>query len=191
MPALLDEKIVALTRALDAADLPHAFGGALALAYHATPRATQDIDLNVFVASEEAGRVLDTLAPLGVQPLSPETRRALAERGQARCFWEHVPIDLFFAYDPLHESCRERMLLVPFGDGVVIPILSAEDLAIFKVLFDRHKDWRDLSELLFVLGPDFDAEYARDWLRRIVTPEDERLKRFDGMLRGEEGEQPK
>ena len=44
---LLDEKIVAIGRALEAADIPHAFGGAQALAYYATPRATHDIDLNV------------------------------------------------------------------------------------------------------------------------------------------------
>jgi hypothetical protein len=188
MPALLDEKIVALTHALDRADLPHAFGGALALAYHATPRATQDIDVNVFVASEEAERVLAALEPLGVQHPSAEQRQALRERGQTRCFWEHVPIDLFFAYDPLHESCRERMLRVPFGDGVVIPVLSAEDLSIFKVLFDREKDWRDLREMLFALGPDFDADYTLAWLRRILEPKDERLARFEAMLRSEGGE---
>jgi len=187
MPALLDEKIVALTRALDAAHLPHAFGGALALSYFATPRATQDIDLNVFVASEEAERVLAALGALGVQPPSAEQRQELRERGQGRCFWEHVPIDLFFSYDPFHASCRERLLRVPFGDGVVIPILSAEDLAIFKVLFDREKDWRDLRELLFALGPDFDASYALDWLRRILEPKDGRLARFEAMLRAEEG----
>ena len=66
--------------------------------------------------------------------------RNLAERGQLRCRWEHVPIDLFFAYDPLHARCRERALRVPFGAGASIPILSAEDLAIFKGLFDREKD---------------------------------------------------
>jgi hypothetical protein len=43
----LPEKILAIERALT--DVPHAFGGALALAYHAEPRATIDIDLNVFL----------------------------------------------------------------------------------------------------------------------------------------------
>jgi hypothetical protein len=186
MPLLLDEKIVAITRALEAARVPHAFGGALALAYYATPRATHDIDLNVFAASEEGERVLAALTPLGVAPPDAAQRQALRERGQLRCFWEHVPVDLFFAYDPLHERCRDRLLRVPFGGGVLLPILSAEDLAVFKVLFDRAKDWRDLAELLFALGPEFDAEYALGWLRRILAPNDERMVRFEAMLRGEE-----
>ena len=41
----LDEKIVAIEGALSAVDIPHAFGGANAFAYDATPRATVDIDV--------------------------------------------------------------------------------------------------------------------------------------------------
>jgi hypothetical protein len=182
---LLDEKIVALARALEAAEIPHAFGGALALAYYATPRSTHDIDLNLFAPSEDAERVLAALAPLGVAPPSEAEQRGLRERGQARVRWEHTPLDLFFAYDPLHESCCARMRRVPFGDGVSIPVLSAEDLAVFKVLFGRAKDWRDLAELLFALGPDFDAPYCRDWLGRILEPGDARLARFEALVRGE------
>jgi hypothetical protein len=188
MTLLLDEKILAIGAAFDTAQIPHAFGGALALAYWATPRATLDIDVNVFAASEASGRVLGVLAGLGVAAPSEAERRGLAERGQVRCLWEHVPIDLFFAYDPLHESCRERAQRVPFGARASIPILSAEDLAIFKVLFDRAKDWRDLAELLFALGPDFDAEYAEKWLRRILDAGDHRLQRFEALLRG--GDEP-
>ena len=58
-PVLLDEKILAVERALARADVPHAFGGALALAYYATPRATVDIDLNVFVPADEADDDMD------------------------------------------------------------------------------------------------------------------------------------
>jgi len=186
MPALLDEKILALSGAFDAAEIPHAFGGALALAYWATPRATLDIDVNVFTASERAERVLSVLAGLGVAAPSAAERRQLAERGQLRCRWDHVPLDLFFAYDPLHESCRKRSLRVPFGAGASIPILSAEDLAVFKVLFDRAKDWRDLGELLFALGGELDADYALGWLRRILEPGDVRLARFERLLHGAE-----
>jgi hypothetical protein len=186
MATLLDEKILAIHGAFEAGRIPHAFGGALALAYWATPRATQDIDVNVFVPGEQADAVLAALTRLGVSEPPVAERRALAERGQLRCRWEHVPIDLFFAYDPLHESCRERAIAVPFGAEATIPILSAEDLAIFKVLFDRAKDWRDLGELLFALGPDFDATYALGWLRRILEPEDPRLQRFEATWRGGE-----
>lgn len=179
---LLDEKILAAARTLDAQQIPHAFGGALALAYYATPRGTQDIDINVFVATSEADRVLDLLGPLGVQPGTDGERARLERDGQIRVYWGPTPLDLFFSYDPLHESCLARKRTVPFGGDDRIDILSAEDLVIFKVLFDRAKDWTDLAEVLYAQGGDFDARYTLEWLRRIVEGADARLARFEQLL---------
>ncbi len=182
MAVPLDEKVRALDQALLAARLPHAFGGALALGYYATPRGTIDIDLNVFVPASRAQRVFDAIAPLGVAAPDARQLRELRERGRVRLRWEHTPLDLFFSYDPLHERCAARARTVPFGEGATLPILSAEDLAIFKVIFDRPKDWTDLVEMLFALGLSFDADYVRDWLSRILTPPDQRLERFEALL---------
>lgn len=183
MPLALDDKIAALEAALCAAKIPHAFGGALALAYYAAPRGTHDIDLNVFVSEKRAKRVLATLAELGVAAGGAAPLRDVRDRGQVRVYWDHTPIDLFFSYDPLHDRCAERARRVPFGDGVTLPILSAEDLAVFKVIFDRTKDWSDVEEMLYALGADFDAAYALLWLRRILAADDARLLRIEELLR--------
>jgi hypothetical protein len=182
MPLALDEKVAALEAALEAAAIPHAFGGALALAYYAAPRGTHDIDLNVFISEKRAERVLATLADLGVAAGGAAPLRAVRDRGQVRVHWEHTPIDLFFSYDPLHDRCAERARRVPFGDGVTLPILSAEDLAIFKVIFDRAKDWTDIDEMLYALGAEFDSYYAMEWLRRILEAGDPRLLRIETVL---------
>ena len=63
----LSDKVEAIHRALSQAKIPHAFGGALALAYYTEPRATIDIDINVFVTPSEGGAVQAALAPLGVR----------------------------------------------------------------------------------------------------------------------------
>jgi len=178
---LLDEKILGIQQALDAEGVPHAFGGALALAYYATPRGTIDIDVNVFVEIEQANAVLELLASIGLSRPSAADRRRLTDSGQIRLFWAHTPVDLFFAYDPLHDACLRRRRSVPFG-GDELRILSAEDLAVFKALFDRDKDRRDLEELLFAQGESFDAAYALDWLSRILEPDDARLARFRELL---------
>jgi len=179
------DKIVALDRAFADAGIPYAFGGAIALAYYATPRATVDIDINVFVPVERSGAVLALLADLGASPLDEEQAKRLARDGQARVGWETTPLDLFFAYDPLHASCLERRRSVSFGrGGDTIFILAAEDLTIFKVIFDRDKDWRDLREMLFALEDAFDAAYARDWLHRILPEGDARRERLETVLRG-------
>lgn len=178
---LLDEKVALLARALVDAEVPHAFGGAIALAYYATPRGTRDVDINVFLPVSRFDRVLEVLAPLGVDPPTPGMRLALERDGQVRLAWDRTPLDLFFSYNELHDACLERRRRVAFGSGR-ITILSPEDLAIFKVLFARDKDWRDLHEVLFAQAPDFDAAYACGWLERIVAPDDERLLRFLAIL---------
>lgn len=174
---LLDEKIVALARALAAAKIPHAFGGAQALAYYGTPRATADIDLNVFVRADRIGRLLPCLEGLGVAlPDAPALRR-LEEEGQLRLFWDGTPIDLFFAYDALHDSARERRRLVDFG-GDPIHILSAEDLMLFKVIFGRAKDWRDIAEMVFARSGDLDVDHVFGWLERLDLADAERIARL-------------
>ncbi len=179
MPDLsLSEKLLTLEDELHRRRIPHAFGGAIALAYYAAPRATIDLDLNVFTSVDHAGDVLGTLEDLGAEEVGTHERARLARDGQLRVRWQATPVDLFFSYDAFHDSCYERRRRVPFGDGDTIHVLSAEDLVVFKAIFDRAKDWRDIDEVLFALGEEFDGDYARDWLTRIVGPEDERLTRL-------------
>lgn len=177
----LDEKVAGLGKALQAAGVPHAFGGAIALAYYATPRGTRDVDINVFLPAGAFDRVVDALLPLGVAAPTQEMRRTLERDEQVRLFWDHTPLDLFFSYNELHEACVARQRKVVFGRDR-IAILSAEDLAVFKVLFARDKDWRDLSEMLLAQGPVFDAAYAVGWLTRIVFQDDDRLVRFRQLI---------
>jgi len=177
----LPEKIVRLEEAFTGERLPHAFGGALALAYYATPRATLDIDVNVFVGVSRAEEVLALLGALGAGPCPSSERARLRREEQARIPWAGTPVDLFFAYDPFHESCRERRRGVPFGDAR-LHILSAEDLLVFKVLFDRDKDWRDIEEMAFALAGELDAAYVRHWIGRILEPEDARARRLEQVL---------
>jgi hypothetical protein len=135
----------------------------------------------VFLPTSELDRVLHVLLPLGVEPPTPEQRRAFERDGQVRLAWDRTPVDLFFSYTELHDACLERRRTVPFGRDR-IAILSPEDLATFKILFDRDKDWRDLREMLLAQGPRFAADYALGWLERILPRDDERLARFRGLL---------
>lgn len=177
----LDEKVAALAEKLAKAEVPHAFGGALALAYYATPRGTHDVDINVFLSADAFERVLGVLLPLGVAPPSAEERAGFARDEQIRLFWDRTPLDLFFSYNALHDSCMQRARQVAFG-AQRIPILSAEDLAIFKVLFAREKDWRDLDEMLLARTTAFETSYALGWLERIVAADDERIVRLRALL---------
>ena len=175
---LLDGKVMGIAQALEHARIPYAFGGAIALAYYAAPRGTEDIDINVFLKAEEAGTCLEELDRLGIE--SPAADRDIHDH-QVVLSWEHTPIHLFLSYDPFHESCGARARTVPFADGQIW-ILSAEDITVFKVIYDRPKDRAEVREVLLCMGERMDVAYTIGWLERILGAEDARLKRFRGAV---------
>ena len=175
----LAERLLAIHHALDGAGIEHAFGGAIALAYWTSdPRGTSDIDVNVFSPAEHAQAALDAL-PAGIER-DERTAERIAAEGQIRLFWEETPIDLFFDYVPLHDDAARHRRTVPFS-GEEIPVLGPVELAVFKAMFDRTRDWADIEAMLAAETLDTDA--LREQLARLVEPEDRRFERLDEALR--------
>jgi hypothetical protein len=175
----LAEKVVALHRALSAKEIPHAFGGAIALAYYTLDaRGTQDIDINIFLTAQSCEAVLSSL-PEGTE--RPKDTDAKVERDeQFRVFWKETPVDLFFRYDPIHEDAERHSRTVPFA-GSRIPVLGPIELAVFKALFDRTQDWADIEAML--LANTLDLEAVRDRLTEMLGSDDARVLRLDDAAR--------
>lgn len=174
----LAEKLLALHRALAARRIPHAFGGAIALAYWTlNPRGTSDIDVNVFVPAQEAPKVLAAL-PAGVS--RPDgTAEAIDRDGQVRLWWEDTPIDLFFRYAPIHDQAASNRQTVDFS-GSPIPVLGPNELTVFKVMFDRVQDWADIDAL--VANDVIDRDTVVEALRPMLPGDDPRLRRWDEAI---------
>jgi hypothetical protein len=176
----LAERLLELHRALARARLPHAFGGAIALAYWTRdPRGTSDIDVNVFIPSTDAARALAAL-PAGIdQPRG--TSDAIARDGQVRLWWEGTPIDLFFDYAPVHAEAARNRRTVPF-EGARIPVLGPVELAVFKVMFDRTRDWADLEAMAERGSLDLAAVEAG--LTGMLDEDDARFDRLRALPHG-------
>jgi len=175
-PSLV-EKVIAVDRALSAADLPHAFGGGLAHAYYGEPRVTVDIDVNVFVSIDRWAEVETALEPLPIN-LDPDPKE-LAEERQARLPWDLNPVHLFFSYDDLHAEMPKAIRRVPFA-GTEIPIVAPEHLVIRKAMLDRTKDWLDIEAIFTASGP-LDLDEIESWLRRLTAPDDARITRLQDL----------
>ncbi len=177
----LADKVTELARVFRASDVPFAFGGALALAYYAEPRATIDVDINVFVPPDAVDRVAAVLGPLGVRTTAADRRLVLRD-GQVRLRFGTTPVDLFFAYDAFHFHAAQRVRDVPFGSET-IRVLAPEDLLVCKVVFNRRKDWIDIEQMLLLTAGTLDIDDVRRWIAAIAGADDPRAARFERAVR--------
>lgn len=176
----LPDKVVAIDAALTAAGVPHAFGGALALAYYAEPRATIDVDVNVFAPPDRHVEVDAALQPLGV---GGDVDPRIVERdGHCRLMWASTPVDLFYAYHELHDAMRRAVRRVPFGEDT-LPVLAPEHLMVCKAIFNRPKDWLDIEQMLVAVG-DLDQKEVQTWLEQVLGEDDRRVARLDRIAEG-------
>ena len=174
----LPERIVAIHRSLSKAGIAHAFGGAIALAYATLdPRGTSDVDVNIFTPASAPERALAAL-PEGIA--QPEgTAEAIVRDGQIRLWWDETPVDVFFDYVPLHDEAARHRRTVPF-EGEQIPILGPVELAVFKIMFDRTRDWADLEAMLD--AGTLDVAAVRSAVEELVSGDDHRLARLDAVV---------
>ncbi len=170
----LVEAVGELHRRLDAADIAHAFGGALALAW-CTQRArgTIDIDLNVFVDIEDAETVYQAL-PDQIEVTSAD-RAAINRDGQTRLWWGPIPVDIFFNTTEFHRRVADRARIEEFT-GELVPFLACADLAVFKAFFNRTKDWADLEEM--AAAGSLDVEAVLGVLTHYLGIKDDRIERL-------------
>jgi hypothetical protein len=170
----LVEKLLAIHRALKESSLPHAFGGAIALAYCIEePRGTRDLDVNIFVDAQKAGEVLAAL-PEGVRLDEGDIEKVVRD-GQTRLFWDGVPIDVFLNNLPLHEEVANGVLWVDM-QGTQVPVLDCASLVIFKSFFARTRDWGDIEEVALATPEDVDT--AMKALAKLVGEDDPSYKRL-------------
>lgn len=136
----MEAAVAAVHRRLKEAGIPHAFGGAFALAYYGAPRPTSDIDVNVFLPAQESELRLD---------------------------WGGIPLHLFFSCDPLHEEMERDVREVRLGDGTIVPLVAPEHLVIRKTLLGRPKDHQDIERIL--ASTPVDLEEVDAWVVRLTS----------------------
>jgi hypothetical protein len=173
MSELID-KLFAIHDALQDQSLPHAFGGAIALAYCVEePRGTRDLDVNIFCDAADAAKVLAGM-PEGVR-VTAEDVAAVERDGQTRLEWDGVPVDVFLNNLPLHEAVSAAVVWVPL-QGRQVPMLDCASLVLFKSFFDRTRDWADI-EAIALAAPE-DIESAARTLADLVGEDDPAYRRL-------------
>jgi hypothetical protein len=169
---------------LEDRDVPHAFGGALALAYIAEPRGTVDVDINVF-SPHELDAILAVFAEIELRPDEHDATRAPMAGIRLQRSVGSFPVDVFPPLDVTRYSeIARRCVLRPFGSlERLLPFLSAEDLTVFKLSFGRAKDWVDLRNICRARR-NLDVDYIEEVLVALRGPHmHPRIARLRMLLR--------
>jgi hypothetical protein len=168
-----------IAESLERLNTPYAVGGAIALGVWGVPRGTVDVDINVFVEPDLLGGVIEVLNALGI---AIDATRAISEsrdRGMFVGDWAGMRIDVFTpSIDFSYEALRTRKRCTV--GGVDAWYLSAESIAIFKLLFFRSKDVADLERLVAVA--ELDARYVRRWIVEMMGEDDPRVVKWDEIV---------
>jgi hypothetical protein len=179
--ASLVEAVAALIDALETAGVDYALGGAVAYSAWAEPRATRDVDVNVWIPLERLDTAFDVLARAGVLVDRAAARAEAEARGMFVGRRGEYRVDVFIPSVPFYEEARGRRVRTRVA-GRDTWVLSAETLAVFKVLFFRPKDLADVGRLLEIQGGRFDHAFVRHWLVEMLGRDDERVLAWDRLV---------
>jgi len=175
------EAALRIAAALEARKVPYALGGALAYGLWAVPRATVDVDVNVFVEGDSLADAFSAMRESGVALDEAQARDAAEREGMFEGWLGPIRVDVFtpsieFSWEAERTRVRQRIA------SQEVWVLSAEALAIFKLLFFRTKDIADLERLIAVQGAALDRAYIRSWLVKMMGESDERVARWDALV---------
>jgi hypothetical protein len=165
----------------EAAKLDYALGGAIAYSAWAEPRATRDIDLNVWVDAEQLGHAFDTLGAAGVEIDRERAAADARERGMFVGYCHNYRVDVFVPSVPFYAEARHRRQRIKLADRDTW-VLSPESLIVFKMLFFRPKDVADVGRILDIQGPHVDATFVRQWLVKMLGRSDARITTWDRLV---------
>jgi hypothetical protein len=139
--------------------------GAQAAMVWGRPRLTADIDVTVRQEPEDPERLVRTLEARG---FALRVGDAVDFVRRTRVFpFLHIasgmPLDIVLAGPGLEDLFLSRARPITMA-GVVVPVISPEDLIATKILAGRPKDMEDVGGILRERLPDLDIELIRSTL---------------------------
>lgn len=162
----LDEFVPRVLDVLDSISCPYFVYGALAVAAWANPRDTQDLELVVQVAEKRLPEILEAFRAAGFR-LAPESSTTFAIDGWIRVYLRGRHADLAWGTTPFDISAFARRKTVRMFERD-IPLASAEDLVLYKLVAFRYKDLADVESVLVRGRGKLDLGHMRTWAGEIA-----------------------
>lgn len=159
--------LVSLQERLEAANIPSALIGGLAVGAWGDPRLTRDIDLKILLHRNERKRLL-TLLEDDYRPLHADPDGAILQNGIVFVLSPNGKrIDIALADTSFDEELVARAQMVEILPGLKVRVCSAEDLIVLKIIAIRPKDQQDVATIIQRQGNKLDNKYILKWLKEF------------------------
>lgn len=160
--------VAAIANALERADRRWYLFGAQAAIVWGTPRLSADIDITVDAPVDSALQLAREMEAEGFE-LRAGVTTSLIETTRVLPMVHRltgIPVDAILAGPGLEQRFLDRARKVKVGDRE-IPVASAEDVIVAKMLAGRAKDLEDIRGILRVQRDELDIDYVRATLRLL------------------------
>lgn len=167
-----------VAQALAQIGAPYFISGSIASAIYGVVRATQDIDIVIHLAADDAPRLVQALEPeFLVDELMVHDSLALGESFNILHRETLYKVDLFpLKADDwgLMQLQRRVFIEAATAEGeILLAFASPEDTLLHKLVWYRlgrevsERQWRDVIGILQVRGASLDAEYLVQWAEKL------------------------
>lgn len=151
-------------------EIPIMFMGGLAVSVWAEPRATYDIDGVINLDITDLENFLEELSKEGFSYDKNNSIKFIQNMPFITLIYpleEHeIYVDLFLAKSKYAKEALSRKQEVVLSD-VTIPVISPEDLILYKILAGRSRDIDDVRQILILQEGKLDMEYMKKWATKL------------------------
>jgi len=175
MPSPVVELLAALDAALRSLDVRWYLFGAQAAILHGAARLTADVDATIDLADRPVDVLVEALRRHGIEPRVEDAATFVARTHvlPARHAASGLGVDLVIAGSEIEARFFDRSQHYTI-EGVSVPVASAEDMVIMKILAARPKDLDDAAAILAAQGADLNIDLVRSTLREFEEALDRR-----------------
>jgi len=151
-------------------DVPVMFMGGIAVSLWGQPRATYDIDGVIGISTAEADKFLSEVSKENFSYDRKKPVKIIQGFAFITLVYpiksHKIYIDLFLTSDKYQEVALSRRKEIVLS-GKKIPVISAEDLILYKLLAGRTKDIEDVREILIAQKGKLNMRYMKKWAKEL------------------------
>lgn len=142
--------------------------GGMAVSVMGRPRTTYDVDAVLLVEERKLAELLQKFSRVGFKYDKREPVKNIRGNPFVTLVYSKFKtyVDLFIARSSFQKQILKRKKTVKLA-GIEVPLITAEDLILMKLLSGRERDLEDVREILIENKGRLNFRYLKNWAKKL------------------------